>query len=1603
MVKIPSKLLLSSFVYFVALCLYGQGRKTDPFLIPKHAEYEDKTLDEAHYFQTLSQQISKDYTFTLKSNAQDELGYTHKKYNQFYRGVQVENAILNVHIRYGYVYLVNGGIFKISRDNVRTSITASQAETYALQAIGQHRHRILIEQKGRSPLVWAPRGGDFHNEFVLCYRVDVKGRDTLLNASIYVDAVNGQPIWNYSHIQYNTVGGTGKTYFSGVVPIQIDSQSSSFYRLHDYARGNGIITKNLNHGTSISSAIDYTNTGKSWTDTSNKKHASIDIHWGIESTYDYYKTKHGRNGMDGNNLATESYYPYSTNFVNAAWTGTYMIFGEGNTSMGFYPMTSLDILGHEYTHGLTQYTANLVYQMEYGALNESFSDIFGKAVEYSKKPTSFSWIEGKEASTNGLGVRNMSNPKSNGNPDTYNGTYWNDNNDVHYNSSIQNLWFYILSIGKTGTNDLGNSYNVTGIGMDKAEKIAFRNLVYYLSPYSEYSDARMYSIQAAGDLYGICSNEKNQTANAWYAVGVGGIYNPNFSISFAAKDTIICSINDTVEFTNTSSLATNFNWKFGDGNTSSVTNPKHKYSNYGIYTVRLYGNHCSTGVLDSSIKTAYIKVDSSSPNCSWVKFPKSGTVSLSGCNFNIVDDGGVQGNYSDNVTSKIVLSNNVNKKYLVHVISDEILDYSDYLNLYNGTTYNPWNYFLRVSGGSSIYYDVISDSSRITLAFFSDYSDNHPGFKINVQCANLKPKVSFHAENTSLCHDSVRFYNETQDNSDTVTYLWSFGDGTTSTLKNPSYIYSTTGTYTIKLKACNPNGCDSFTRTSYIYYKNNVDSCGRKMGCGNTSTMYGCTGVLLDNGGASNNYSNNCISTVTPYVGTNKIHKLRFEQFKLAIGDTLIIGKGYEYENNIVGKFTGSNLPYNGQPFYIKSSRFFAKFISDSSQVDSGYILRYICEDAPPVINAIYVDDSSSCNSDFNFWFNSTGSYTSLLWDFGDGGQDRISYYPTHTYQSPGVYTVKLTLCNLKGCDSLIKTQFIHYDTSLIECAEEIPTYGSKYIEGCNGYIIDAGRRSTYPNNSDGFISLYNYGGMNYKIKFHQFALKPGDSLYIGDNNYNLLYTFSGNTLPNNGNYITIPSSWVSLRFYSDTANVDSGYLIEYQCIEPSIDASFIAIDSHTCSGYVEFYNNNRANNSYYYWDFGDGTYSTYQYASHQYQTPGSYTVKLKICSASGSTCDSVIKANYIQYNPNDPQCEEIRLVANQTISIRQCQGRIIDDGGRDSNYSDGQYSNVDFFNPNGYSYKVKFEQFKLGANDLLEINASGFYNTYTGSTLPESGNYITLGTMFNINFSTDYQGNDSGFVMYYTCNNPNNRPIASFLTADTMGCDSVHFINNSLYGSQYFWDFGDGHISAAVNPTHVYDTDGDYDVFLRVCNANSCDSIKKINYIHIAHPMASFTSSDTVKTGVVTINNTSTSASQYSWYLDNALISTLPNLNKSISKTGFHTLKLVASNGTCSDAYSMKIFFRKSSLIDFKASHSLSLYPNPSHGTLSITMDADNKSRYQIKVYDMTGRQIRNIGYKMLSHAPTTLDMSDIESGTYRLELTNDQDILSLPFEIIH
>lgn len=453
----------------------------------------------------------------------DPLGFTHYRYRQTYLGIPVEHTMYIVHVRSGKITGLSGNLLKGFGADLQKRSTAllsvEAAKTTALEAVKATTYQTNpdpINSTALSPeLVWYCEGHVYNpRQLQLAYKVDVYAIEPLSREWIFVDALTGAILGKEDRLHTMDATGTAATAYSGSVTIHCDLDSG-IYKLHDLTRGQGIFT--LTQG-----GADYTSTSANWTLTGFSQYA-LDVHFGMAATYDYYFTKFGRNSLDNAGLPLYGYLKSSV-VDNAKWDGSSMIYGK--RSANSYGITTIDVCGHELTHGITQYTCALQYSHESGAINESLSDILGKSVQFYQKPFDINWVIGNDMDWL---VRDLSDPNLYGQPDTYLGTYWwtssLDNYGVHFNSGVGNFMFYLLVNGGSGTNDNGDIYHVDAIGQAKAEQIIYRSQTVYLFNLAQYSDWRVACINAATDLYGAASDAVTQVKNAWYAVGIGAAGN----------------------------------------------------------------------------------------------------------------------------------------------------------------------------------------------------------------------------------------------------------------------------------------------------------------------------------------------------------------------------------------------------------------------------------------------------------------------------------------------------------------------------------------------------------------------------------------------------------------------------------------------------------------------------------------------------------------------------------------------------------------------------------------------------------------------------------------------------------------------------------------------------------------------------------------------------------------------------------------------------------------------------------------------------------------------------------------------------------------------
>jgi Zn-dependent metalloprotease len=494
---------------------------------PRAIEFEDGTVPTSSFIANINQylKVPAEFIFTEVESNTDQLGMRHHLLQQFYKGIPVEGMFYRVHEKDGFVRSANGKAIRSINLNIQTTLKEDQAFYQARMILNskdtaRSRGKQLIVSKGFTftpesfSIAWQ---FDITVSFVERWRVSIDARNgDVINKTSLVNSC-----FDREHPPLPYARGSGLTRYYGQQTFLIEKTGAKSAQMVGPTNNGVTITTFTFRGRPADDLFWGSYRGEIVVspDTVFTDKAAVSVQWGVERSHEYYLTKHGRNSYNNLGWQIKSYVHVGSNYNNAFWAGNEMAFGDGSNNN---PLVQLEVVGHELSHGVTQHEANLMYANEPGALNESFSDIFGKAIEFETFGDTTGWIIAKSFRPGGL--RNMADPNLQTQPDTYKGDLWftgtDDAGGVHYNSGVQNFWYYLLCEGGSGVNDNNESYSVNAIGMEAASKVAYRNLSEYLGYSSDYLDSRIGSMLSARDLYGKNSNVYQEIDKAWDAVGV---------------------------------------------------------------------------------------------------------------------------------------------------------------------------------------------------------------------------------------------------------------------------------------------------------------------------------------------------------------------------------------------------------------------------------------------------------------------------------------------------------------------------------------------------------------------------------------------------------------------------------------------------------------------------------------------------------------------------------------------------------------------------------------------------------------------------------------------------------------------------------------------------------------------------------------------------------------------------------------------------------------------------------------------------------------------------------------------------------------------------
>ncbi len=512
--------------------------------------------------------------FVIKSFEKDFLGYTHIKMTQTYMGKTVWGKEIILHFGTNQSSANGRWAATPSLPSLTSSISSQTAISKAVSdakptTLSDAANKLLQYTGPTSELVLYPK--DAHNsKDRWAYRVVV--RPNFLDMYEYfIDAVTGEIVRKTNVSCTTGTQSTQLTDLNGVLQTLNTYQDvSNTYYMIDITRPmfntasqmpnnpqGALWTVDANFSVASNIQVQQLTSADNTTWPSSATAASAATNGA--TAYSYYKNVHGRNSIDGNGGTIISVINVNENgqgMDNAFWNGQLMAYGNGNTY--FKPLAGgVDVAGHEMTHGVIQATANLQYQDQSGALNESMADVFGVLISGSNYTIGNSVVQTAYFPSGAL--RSLSDPH-NGTTQGNNGwqpavmseyvTGTSDNGGVHTNSGIPNHAFY---------------YFASAVSKQTADSIYYRALTKYLTTSSQFLDARLAVVQSATDLYGAGSPVVHYAGAAFDSVGIFD------GVPTTTLDTASVNGADWIIYQNTDSTNTNTLYLIPAGTPSNAT------------------------------------------------------------------------------------------------------------------------------------------------------------------------------------------------------------------------------------------------------------------------------------------------------------------------------------------------------------------------------------------------------------------------------------------------------------------------------------------------------------------------------------------------------------------------------------------------------------------------------------------------------------------------------------------------------------------------------------------------------------------------------------------------------------------------------------------------------------------------------------------------------------------------------------------------------------------------------------------------------------------------------------------------------------------------
>lgn len=917
---------------------------------------------------------------------------------------------------------------------------------------------------------------------------------------------------------------------------------------------------------------------------------------------------------------------------------------------------------------------------------------------------------------------------------------------------------------------------------------------------------------------------------------------PNPEIDFIAGDTIGCAVTG-IGFTGVSTGVNTpvlWEWTFGDGKTGTGQNPVNTYFADGTYSVGLTATDAN-GCRDSVTKINYIELDHPTAD-----FSVSQVQTCPGTTVN----------FSDISTGRFAMT-------------QWIWDFGDGSPV--SFQQNPSHSY--TAGGnytiSLIVSDGISCRDTLTRTTFIEVYD--------------PPVAAFTTVPPQGCAPLLVNFNDisTNGSASIVSWNWDFGDGGNAVIPNPTYSYSTAGSYTTTLTVTDANGCVSTTSTTVDALEIPVVDfiADQPIGCSPqginfsdlTTSPYVKTSYLWDFGDGTTSTSpgpfhqytsdgdytvklivedqNGCRDSLvkTNYIRlSHPVARFTWDDEEVcpnepigvrfsdtSIPDTTIVGWNWDFGDGVTSTLSTPSHSYSTPGTYTVTLTV-TNILGCDNTISQNNLVNVL---APPATDFSMTDSANCTPLTINFSDLTLAGDTTVstwIWDFGNGDAS-FSQNPSYTWNVPGVYTVSLTAIDLNGCETV--------DSVQVE-AFEIPVAGftASSEVGC------APQSVTFTNTSTSA----------YPLTYYKWFFGDGDSVinianplhvYRGDGDYTVTLIVGD---ANGCRDTLVQNNFIQL------SHPTAGFTFDQSLVCPGIPVGVSFTDASIPDTTLSIWR----------WDFGDGTTSNLQNPSHSYSSGGSFTVSLIVENVLGCR-DTLIQSSAIDVH--DPPQTAFTL----------------------SDSTGCEPLDVDFTNTSTFVVNpiVSWDwRFGDGDSSLLSAPSHEFVNPGVYS--------VSLTAVDNQGCIASYQKDVEVFE----------NPVARFTASDSVNCSPIDitFISNSTGSStlnSWTWDFGDGNTSSSPVPVNTYASDGSYDVGLIVTDINGCsDTLVKPQYIKLDHPVASFTADRLEVCPGEFIQFTDNSAADttlatWTWDFGDGNTSSVQNPSYSFTTPGLYTINLTVEN----------------------------------------------------------------------------------------------------------